>query len=271
MKIGNKDFTEDGKTYIMGILNVTPDSFSDGGKYTDLEAARAHVAQMIEDGAAIIDVGGESTRPGAEPVDEAEEIRRVVPAIRMIKENFDIPVSVDTYHAATAEAAIEAGADMINDVWGLKYDKKMAEVVAKSGVAICLMHNQKDETLTESVEDVTLDLLDCCGMAQKAGIKNDRIILDPGIGFAKSRDLDLRLIKNISRIIDLGYPVLLGASRKRVIGYVTDLPAEERLEGTMAVSVHATMEGVTFLRVHDVKENYRAVCMAEAIRNTEWE
>lgn len=265
MKIGNQEFQVPGKTYIMGILNVTPDSFSDGGKFSDMDKALAHVEEMIAQGASIIDVGGESTRPGHTKITVEEEIRRVVPVIREIKAKFEIPVSLDTYHGETARAGIEAGADLINDVWGLKADRAMADVIARSGVACCLMHNREQAVYMDFMSDVAADLAECIHLAEQAGIAEDKIMIDPGIGFGKTYEQNLELMNGLEGLHMFGYPVLLGTSRKSMIGNALDLPVGERLEGTVATSVIGVMKGCSFLRVHDVKENLRAVRMTEAI------
>ena len=194
MRIGNHEFDIKNDTYIMGILNVTPDSFSDGGRFNQLDAALAHTKQMIEEGATIIDVGGESTRPGYTKISDEEEIGRVVPVIRAIKEQFDIPVSIDTYKSAVAEAAIEAGADLVNDIWGLKYDPKMADVIARHDVACCLMHNRDNMDYNDFMEDMLNDLRETIAIAKKAGIADDKIMLDPGVGFAKSYENNLVVV-----------------------------------------------------------------------------
>ena len=265
MRIGAKEFHTKEKTYVMGILNVTPDSFSDGGRYLNLDCALSHAEKMIKDGAAILDVGGESTRPGYQQISDEEEIERVAPVVEAMKSRFDIPVSVDTYKSQVAKAAIAAGADMINDIWGLKYDPDMGKIIAETGVACCLMHNRKDSDYKNFLQDLLRDLRESVDMALKAGIKDDRIILDPGVGFAKSYEQNLLAIKHMGRLREIGYPILLGTSRKSVIGLTLNLPSEERLEGTLATSVLAVREGVSFVRVHDVKENVRAIQMAEKI------
>ena len=249
----------------MGILNVTPDSFSDGGKFNQIDAALKHVEEMIGDGADVIDIGGESTRPGYTKISDEEETGRVVPVIEAVKKEFGIPISVDTYKSGVAEAAAQAGADLINDIWGLKYDNRMAEVIAKSGLPCCLMHNRKEPVYDSFFEDVLSDLRRSIALAKAAGIPDDRILLDGGVGFAKSREQNLEIIRRGSEIAALGYPVLLGTSRKSVIGLTLDLPADQRMEGTVATTVIGVMKGVAFVRVHDVKENYRALKMTEAI------
>lgn len=267
MLIGNREFDVKNKTYIMGILNVTPDSFSDGGSFYDVESALKHAENMIKKGAHILDIGGESTRPGHTQITEEEEIARVVPIIKAIKANYDIPVSVDTYKSKVAEAAILAGADLINDIWGLKYDGTMAAVIAKYNKPCCLMHNRREADYQNFMEDVLADLQESVALAKKAGIQEEHIILDPGVGFAKTYEQNLEIIGRLEELKGLGYPVLLGTSRKSVIGLTLDLPVEERLEGTLVTTVMAVEKGCAFVRVHDVLENARAIQMAERIIN----
>ena len=267
MRIGSRDFATTGHTYIMGILNVTPDSFSDGGKFNQIDAALKHAEEMIRDGADVIDIGGESTRPGYTKISDEEETGRVVPVIEAVKKEFGIPISVDTYKSGVAEAAAQAGADLINDIWGLKYDARMAEVIAKSGLACCLMHNRDNTEYRNFMEDVKQDLRETIALAKAAGIADDKIILDPGVGFAKSYENNLEVIRRLKEFNELKYPVLLGTSRKSVIGLTIDLPAAERVEGTIVTTVMAVEAGCMFVRVHDVKENHRAIQMAEAILN----
>ena len=265
MRIGSRDFATTGHTYIMGILNVTPDSFSDGGKFNQIDAALKHAEEMIGDGADVIDIGGESTRPGYTKISDEEEIDRVVPVIEAVKKEFEIPISVDTYKSGVAETAAEAGADLINDIWGLKYDARMAEVIAKSGLACCLMHNRDNAEYRNFMEDMKQDLRETIALAKAAGVADDKIILDPGVGFAKSYENNLEAIRSLEELKELKYPVLLGTSRKSVIGLTLDLPAAERVEGTIVTTVMAVEAGCMFVRVHDVKENHRAIQMAEAI------
>lgn len=266
MRIGSRDFATTGHTYIMGILNVTPDSFSDGGKFNQIDAALKHAEEMIRDGADVIDIGGESTRPwGYTKISDEEETGRVVPVIEAVKKEFGIPISVDTYKSGVAEAAAQAGADLINDIWGLKYDPHMAEVIAKSGLACCLMHNRDNTEYRNFMEDMKQDLRETIALAKAAGIADDKIILDPGVGFAKSYENNLEVIRRLKEFNELKYPVLLGTSRKSVIGLTLDLPAAERVEGTIVTTVMAVEAGCMFVRVHDVKENHRAIQMAEAI------
>ncbi len=266
MFIGNREFGK--HTYVMGILNVTPDSFSDGGRFNDIDRALKHTEELVNDGADIIDVGGESTRPNYTQISDREEIERVVPVIEKIKQNFDIPVSIDTYKSAVASAAVSAGADMINDIWGLKYDGNMAKVISESGAACCLMHNRKNAQYNSFVDDVLNDLRESVEIAKRAGIQKDKIVLDPGIGFAKSYKENLIMTNNLERMNEIGYPVLLGTSRKSMIGLTLDLPSDQRLEGTIATTVMAVIKGCMFVRVHDVLENKRAIMMTEAIINS---
>lgn len=265
MRIGKHDFDTKEHTYVMGILNVTPDSFSDGGKYSKLDAARKRAEQMIEEGAAILDIGGESTRPSYEQITEEEELARILPVIEAVKKDLDIPISVDTYKSKVAKVAIEAGADLINDIWGLKYDPAMARLIAEKKVACCLMHNRDNTDYNNFVSDLIKDLRESVDLALKAGIRDNKIILDPGIGFAKSYEQNLLALKHLGRLQQLGYPVLLGTSRKSVIGLTLDLPSEKRIEGTLTTTVLGVNAGCAFVRVHDVAENVRAIRMTEAI------
>ena len=265
MKIGNKIFEPSEKTYVMGILNVTPDSFSDGGSYTSIDKAMEQAEKMIQQGADIIDVGGESTRPGHVQIGDEEEIKRVVPVIREIKKKFDIPVSIDTYKSVVAKAALEAGADLLNDIWGFRYDEKMAELAAEYDVPVCLMHNRDNLDYDDFMEDVKKDLQISLDIAEKYGIKKENIMLDPGVGFGKTYEQNLMVMNHLEEIVDMGYPVLLGTSRKSVIGLTLDLPVDEREEGTLATSVLGAIKGCQFVRVHDVEKNVRALKMTDAI------
>ena len=264
MRIGNTTFDED-KTYVCGILNVTPDSFSDGGKFNKLDAALYHAEEMIEEGAMLIDIGGESTRPGYTMISDEEEIERVVPVIEALKSRFDVPLSLDTYKSKVAKAGIESGIDLINDIWGLKYDKAMAKVVADSGLPICIMHNRDNTDYTDFMTDVVSDLKESVDMAITAGIERDKLILDPGVGFAKNLEQNIIVMKELERLNCFKLPILLGTSRKSVIGLTLDLPKDERVEGTLVTTVLAVIKGCMFVRVHDVKENIRTIKMAEAL------
>lgn len=265
MKIGGKEFAAENKTYVMGILNMTPDSFSDGGKYNRLDAALVHVEQMISEGMDILDVGGESIRPGYTMLPAEEEIERVVPVLEAVKREFDIPVSLDTYKSRVARAGIAAGADMINDIWGLRYDEKLAGVIAESGLPCCLMHNRREPEYTNFVSEVLADLEGSLQIAAQAGIPKERIVLDPGIGFGKLYEQNLQALNALQELHRLGCPVLLGVSRKSVIGLTLRLPVTQRLEGTLATTALAVLKGVNFVRVHDVKENVRVIRMLEAV------
>lgn len=266
MKINNREFNIGERTYIMGILNVTPDSFSDGGNFNSIELARKQVQKMIQDGADIIDVGGESTRPNYVRISDEEEIKRVVPIIKMIREEFDIPVSIDTYKTRVAHEAIEAGAGLINDIWGFKAEKGIAEVAAKYNVACCLMHNRDNNIYDNLLEDIKKDLRESIKLAKAAGVKDENIMLDPGIGFAKDCKQNLEVLNKLEQLKVLGYPILLGTSRKSTIGKVLNLPVDERVEGTMGTTAVGMMKGACdFVRVHDVLQNARLVKMIDAI------
>ena len=265
MIIGNREFDTDNNCYIMGILNVTPDSFSDGGQWNAIDRALHHVGEMVEGGADIIDVGGESTKPGYSSITEQEEIRRVVPQIEALCARFDVPISVDTYRSTVAEAALRAGAVLVNDIWGLKSDPEMAGVVARSGAACCLMHNRDNKNYSDFIPDLLDDLRESADIARRAGVSADKIILDPGIGFAKTYEMNLEAVNKIDMIRSLGYPVMLGASRKSFIGTALHLPVYERVEGSITTAVIGVVRGCSFVRVHDVKETKRAITMAEAV------
>ena len=266
MKIGNREFDLMNNCYIMGILNVTPDSFSDGGKYNDMDRALRHVEEMMEEGMDILDIGGESTRLGYTLLSDEEEIHRVVPVIEKVKTEFNIPISLDTYKSAVAKAGLQAGADLINDIWGLKYDENMAGVIADFQVPCCLMHNRNEAVYADYMEDVLKDLKETLDIAEKAGISKEKIILDPGVGFGKTYEQNVEIIAKLDRLQELGYPVLLGTSRKSVIGLTLNLPTDQRVEGTLATSVVGVLKGCSIIRVHDIKENFRAVKMAMKIK-----
>lgn len=257
---------------VMGVLNVTPDSFSDGGLWMEPQAAIEHARQMAADGAAVIDVGGESTRPGAAPVDEEEEIRRVIPVIEALADDPGIPISVDTRKPAVARKALEAGAVIVNDTNGEANDGLMTDVVVGMGAGVVLMHSRgTPNTMRELnrygdiVADVCRFLLAWAQRLESAGVPSEAIVLDPGFGFAKSPPQNLELLERLDEVVDLGYPVLAGTSRKSFIGAVLDLPEDDRLEGTAATVAWAVSEGARILRVHDVKEMSRVVKMAAAI------
>ncbi len=265
MRIGKREFDTRHETYVMGILNVTPDSFSDGGRFHRMDQALRHAEEMIRDGADLIDVGGESTRPGYTRISDEEEIQRVAPVIEALQARFDIPLSVDTYKSKVAAAAISAGASLINDIWGFRADPNMAALVASSGVACCLMHNREKAEYLDFRRELVEDLRECLRLARKAGVAEDKIILDPGVGFGKTYEKNLETIHHLEEVCKLGYPVLLGTSRKSVIGLTLDLPSDQRLEGTLVTTVFGVQQGCSFVRVHDVKENKRAIQMTRAI------
>ena len=267
MLIGNRKFDTENGVYVMGILNVTPDSFSDGGLWAERDAALRQAGRMAEEGAAIIDIGGESTRPGHTPVSAEEEAARVLPVIEAVKRETGLPVSIDSYKASVARAALEAGADMVNDIWGLRHDSgEMAALIAETGAACCLMHNRERAEYADFMADMLSDLRETLAIADRAGIARSGIVLDPGIGFGKSYEQNLAAMNRLDELLTLGCPVLLAASRKSVIGLTLDLPADQRLEGTIATTVAGVLRGAAFVRVHDVKENLRAARMALAIR-----
>ena len=290
LKLSRFTFTWGSRTYLMGILNLTPDSFSgDGllaGRQAQAEEQTVNLAMQqarlfAAAGADILDVGGESTRPGAQPVSLEQELERVVPVIRAIRGELDIPISVDTYKAEVAEAALEAGADMVNDVWGLHADPELAGVAARREAPVILMHNRSSWVHAEIkdrlggryigmqyqnlLEDIRFELLESVDLAHAAGIPDEHIILDPGIGFGKTVEQNLELIDRLAEIRSLGYPVLLGASRKSFIGYTLDLPPDQRLEGTAAAVAIGVDRGADIVRVHDVKQLVRVARMADAI------
>lgn len=272
MTIGNHTFDLQRHTYIMGILNVTPDSFSDGGSYQSIDDVLYRTEQMIAEGAHIIDVGGESTRPGHTVIGDEEEIHRVVPAIEAITARFDIPVSVDTYKAPVARAALKSGAHMVNDIWGLQYAaddaEAMAQVIAEYHAACCLMHNKNEKEYHDFLPECMAFLQNSVDIALRHGIAQDKIMLDPGVGFGKTYEQNLYVMQQLNAFNALRYPMLLGTSRKSMIGLALDLPADQRMEGTLVTTVMAVMAGWNFVRVHDIKENARAIKMAEAILYT---
>lgn len=276
MRIGNKELDVNKNVYVMGILNVTPDSFSDGGKFNNFDRAMEQVEKMINEGADIIDVGGESTRPGHIQISENEEIERIVPIIKAIKERFDVIVSIDTYKANVALEAFKAGADLLNDIWGLLYEDNfvdgkntLAQYAKEYGVAVCLMHNDTKQMEENNMDIVNDRLQKSVDEALKYGIEKDKIMLDPGIGFAKSYENNLYVMKHMEEINKLGYPILLGTSRKSMIGLATGEEVDNRVEGTVATTVIGVEKGAAFVRVHDVKENLQAIKMTKAIMDLE--
>ncbi|SEK25706.1 dihydropteroate synthase [Streptococcus equinus] len=255
MKIGKHSV--DGKACIMGVLNVTPDSFSDGGSYTSVEKALNQAEKMIAQGAKIIDVGGESTRPGYTFVDAEEEIKRVVPVIKALKEKFDVLVSIDTYKTQTARAALEAGADILNDVWAGLYDGEMLALAAEKNVPIILMHNQEEEKYDNITREVCEFLKERANEALASGVAKENIWIDPGFGFAKNEAQNIELLKGLDAVCQLGYPVLFGISRKRTVDFLLGggTKATDRDMGTAALSAWAIAKGCQIVRVHNVKAN----------------
>jgi dihydropteroate synthase len=285
LKIGNHIFAWGSRTYVMGILNITPDSFSGDGIIAKGDAVRFAIeqaGQFLADGVHILDVGGESTRPGSQPVNAGEEMERVVPVIEAISKEFpNVLISIDTYKARVAEAAFKSGAHILNDVWALRADPELASVAAAYGVPVILMHNRSNpasvevrqqlgnayigSTYENLMEDVKRELLASVNLALKAGVQETRILLDPGIGFGKTREHNLLLINRLDEVRDLGYPVLLGPSRKSFIGFTLDLPPDQRVEGTAATIAIGIARGADIIRVHDVREMARVAKMTDAI------
>lgn len=267
IKFSDKELTLGEKTYIMGILNTTPDSFSDGGNYVDLDKAMDHAKEMIADGAEIIDIGGESSRPGHTNITSEEELRRTLPIIKKLSQETDIIISLDTIRADVAEEAIKSGAHIINDIWGLQKDPNMAKVAAKYKVPVIVMHNQDGTDYDDMVEDIKKFFRRSIEIAREAGMADDMIILDPGLGlgFGKTAEQNIELMSQLDEFLSLGYPILLGTSRKGMLGKILDLPPKERVEGTVATTVLGIAQGVDIVRVHDVKENYRAAKVTDAM------
>lgn len=265
MLFGKHFYDLNKETRICGILNVTPDSFSDGGKYSTKEAAIKRAEEMVRDGASLIDIGGESTRPGFTPVSPEEECERVIPVLLKIKEVLDIPVSVDTSKVLVAKEALLAGADVINDIWGLSGNEEMGRLIAEKEASCILMHNRTDSKYQDFLPEVLADLRCSVDTALKCGISTDKIMVDPGIGFAKNYEQNLTVLKHLEAFRSLHYPVFVGASNKSVIGTALDLPVGERLEGTLATTALAVVKGCAFVRVHDVRANLRVVKMLQTI------
>jgi dihydropteroate synthase len=285
LKIGSFTFNWGSRTYVMGILNVTPDSFSGDGiiaKGSAVEVAVEQARYFLESGADILDVGGESTRPGSAPVNADEEMERVIPVVHALHKNFpEAVISIDTYKSQVAEEAIRAGAQIVNDVWGLRADDELASVAAKYKTPLILMHNRSNPASVEVrekfgnayigaeyenlIEDVKRELMDSVALAQKAGIAESHIVLDPGVGFGKTREHNLELVNRLDEIRKLGYPILLGTSRKSFIGFTLDLPPDQRMEGTASTVAVGITRGADIIRVHDVKEMCRVARMTDAL------
>lgn len=285
LSIGSHTFEWGSRTYVMGILNITPDSFSGDGlvgpRQIDLAGALAQARRFAAAGVHLLDVGGESTRPGAAPVSAQEELERVVPVVRALAQEIELPISIDTYKAEVAEAALQAGARIVNDVWGLRVDPQLAGVAARYQAPVILMHNRSSWAQPEIrqrlggryigapyenlLADVQRELLESVALAHAAGIPDEQIILDPGIGFGKTVEQNLELLDRLGEIRALGYPLLLGASRKSFIGYTLDLPPDQRVEGTAAAVAVGIVRGADIVRVHDVEAMLRVVRMTDAI------
>ena len=275
IEIGSHTF-DFSATYIMGIINVTPDSFSDGGRFLDTGAAVAHALKLVSEGADIIDIGGESTRPGAEEVLLDDELARVIPVIEKLRAVSNIPISVDTYKSAVARAAVDKGADLINDISGLRFDPAMAETAASLKVPVVVMHMkgepksmQTDPVYENLIEEMYTYFEESIGIAEKAGILRDKIIIDPGIGFGKTFPHNFSILRNLRRFSDLGLPTLVGASRKSFLGSLSSAEADDRLVESLAAAVIAASNGAHFVRVHDVAATRRVLRLCDAVRNAE--
>jgi len=267
-RCGNTEFRWGERTYVMGICNLSPDSFSGDGLGSDIEAALAQAKRMVAEGADIIDVGGESTRPGTglKSVDDVDdELQLVIPVIEKLASELTVPISIDSYKSAVASRAVKAGAAMINDIWGLKRDPRIAEVAAETGVPIILMSNQRDASCRDIMTEVSSDLERSISQAMKSGVPEQNIIIDPGIGFGKSLEQNLEIIRRLTELKSLGRPILLGTSRKSVIGLVLDLPTDQRVEGTAATVAIGIANGADMVRAHDVKQMVRVCRMSDAI------
>ena len=267
-RCGDTEFRWGERTYVMGVINLSPDSFSGDGLGGDIEAIVAQARRFVNEGADIIDIGGESTRPGTEPLpidDVEEELRLVVPAIERLASELPVPLSIDTYKPAVAGRAVKAGAAMINDIWGLKRDPRLAQVAAGTGVPIVLMSNQRDAPCSDIIPEVISSLGRSISIAMDADVAWENIIIDPGIGFGKSVAQNLEIIQRLAELMSLGRPTLLGTSRKSMIGHVLDLPVDQRLEGTAATVAIGIANGADVVRVHDVKQMVRVCRMSDAI------
>jgi dihydropteroate synthase len=264
MRCGNAVFTWGERTYVMGIVNLAPDSFSGDG-LSDADAAVARGKRLVAEGADIVDVGGESTRPNYTPVSVEEELRRVLPVVERLARDLPVPVSIDTYKVVVAREAVAAGARMVNDVWGLKRDPALARVAAENGVPLVVTQNQRDGRFRDLLPDLAADLRRSVQVALDAGVERGNIIIDPGVGFGKTVDQNLEIVRRLAELRTLGFPILLGTSRKSFIGLVLDLPAEQRLEGTAASVAIGIANGADMVRVHDVAQMVRVVRMSDAI------
>jgi len=267
LQLGDKTYHLDKRTLVMGILNVTPDSFSDGGRFSRVEKAVEQALKMAEEGADIIDIGGESTRPGFVPISAEEELERVIPVIKALKNKhaLEVPLSIDTYKSVVAEEALKLGVEMINDVYGLKADRKLGEVAVKYKVPICLMHNRDNTIYDDLIPDILAELKESIELAHQAGAKDEHIIIDPGIGFGKDLQQNLDVMYHLREFHSLGYPLLLGTSRKSLIGKTLNLPMNQRIEGTAATVAYGISAGADLVRVHDVLQMRRVADMTDAM------
>lgn len=269
-RCGGVEFEWGTRTHVIGIVNVTPDSFSGDGLDGSVSASVARAVQFVADGADIIDVGGQSTRPGSDPVDAEEELRRVIPVIEALSKQMTVPISIDTYWAEVAKKAVDAGAHIINDVWGLKKDPGMAEVVAQCGVPVVITQNQRGSSYHDLMPELISDLGQSIKAAIKAGVKQENIIIDPGIGFGKTVEQNLEIVRRLSELKQLGRPILLGTSRKSFIGYALDLPVDQRVEGTAATVAIGIANGADIVRVHDVKQMALVARMSDAVARPDY-
>ena len=263
-RCGDKEFRWGERTYIMGVINVSPDSFSGDG-LVGVEATLAQAKRFVAEGADIIDIGGESTRPGSTPISIDEELRRVIPVIERLASEIPLPLSIDTYKSEVAQRAVASGAQMINDIWGLKHDHRLAEVAAERGIPIILMSNQRDSPCQDIIPEVISTLKKSMELALKLGVSWENIIIDPGIGFGKTLEQNLEVVNHLDELKSLGRPILIGTSRKSMIGLVLDLPPEQRLEGTAATIALSIASGADMVRVHDVAQMVRVCRMSDAI------
>ncbi len=266
LRVRDTFFQWGSRTYVMGIINMTPDSFSGDGLAVDVQAAVAQAKRFVEEGADLLDIGGESTRPGHTPIEAEEELKRVIPAVRAVREALPaVPISIDSSKSSVAAAALDAGADIINDQWGMQRDPDLGKLAATRGVPIILMHNQTGTDYSDLMEDMVRSLEESCQRALAAGVPAAHVIVDPGIGFGKTWEQNLVILQHLSALKRMGRPILLGTSRKSVIGRVLDLPMEERVEGTGATVALGIAQGADIVRVHDVKAMARVARMADAI------
>mgnify|MGYP001321343338 CR=1 FL=1 len=270
LTLRGRTFLWGARTYVMGIINVTPDSFSGDGLGTDPDAAAARARAMEAAGADILDVGGESSRPGAPELDPAEELRRVIPCLEAVRTATSLPVSIDTYHARVADAALRAGADAVNDIWGLRFDSAMAGVVARHGAALIAMHNQRGREFRDVVANISAGFDATLGLCDEAGIPRSHVVLDPGFGFGWTPEQNLEMVRRLPELLRFGQPLLVGTSRKSTLGLVLDAPVEQRFEGTAATVALAIAGGADLVRVHEVAEMTRVARVSDAVVRANW-